>query len=40
MPNEKIPKVAQMTGTVDVFDPQFRHFRTNCAESLHMSKSS
>ena len=36
---KEIPKVAQMTGTVDVFDPHW-HFRTHFAESFHMSKSS
>ena len=37
---EKIPKVAQTTGTVDVLDPLFRHFGTHFAESFRMSKSS
>ena len=37
---EKIPKVAQMPGTVDIFDPPFRHFGTHFAESFCTSKSS
>ena len=36
----KIPKVAQTTGTVYVFEPPFRHFGTHFAESFRMSKSS
>ena len=37
---EKIPKVAQTTGTVDIFLSAFRHFGTHVAESFRMSKSS
>jgi len=37
---QKIPKFAQTTGTVDVFDPRsLRHFGTHFAESFRMSKS-
>jgi len=37
---EKIPEVAQTTGTVDVFLSAFMHFETHFAESFRMSKSS
>jgi len=37
---KKTPKVAQTTGTVDVFDPRSAHFVTHFAESFRMSKSS
>ena len=37
---EKIPKVAQTTGTVDVFDPRSGIFRTHFAETFRLSKSS
>jgi len=36
---EKIPKVAQTTGTVDVFDPRSQHFGTDFVEIFRMSKS-
>jgi len=37
---EKIPKVVQMIGTVDVFWSAFRNFGTHFADSFRMSKSS
>ena len=37
---ERIPELAQMTGTVDVFWSTFRHFGTHFAESFCMAKSS